>query len=191
MYDLTNFAGDHPGGIDILKDCAGTDGTEAYDYAGHNEDSVVTLQRFRVGVLKGLSDRTNLPSTSSNASQIAEMEAKENLQNPGGHVSALPASMGSKTHNSWFSFMLVVVGLCCGVLGASATIKLYSSNTRVDRNVASRMSAYSGLTTFIAGACVAWVCSLGAMAAVYPLFSRTLRQEKEVFEYPSVIEVRS
>ncbi|KAF2215417.1 hypothetical protein CERZMDRAFT_3276, partial [Cercospora zeae-maydis SCOH1-5] len=51
VYDLTAFAPDHPGGVEILKECAGTDASEAYDYAGHSDEAMQTLQKYRVGVL--------------------------------------------------------------------------------------------------------------------------------------------
>lgn len=51
VYDLTTFSSDHPGGIEALENCAGTDGTEPYDYAGHSEANMAKLQQFRVGRL--------------------------------------------------------------------------------------------------------------------------------------------
>ncbi|KAF2839929.1 cytochrome b5 [Patellaria atrata CBS 101060] len=53
VFDLTSFAADHPGGADVLTDCAGTDGSEVYAYAGHSEGAMETLGRYRVGVLEG------------------------------------------------------------------------------------------------------------------------------------------
>ncbi|PVI02668.1 cytochrome b5, partial [Periconia macrospinosa] len=52
VYDLSNFATDHPGGVDVLIDCAGADGTETYEYAGHSDDAIQTMERFQVGVLE-------------------------------------------------------------------------------------------------------------------------------------------
>ncbi|EOA84359.1 uncharacterized protein SETTUDRAFT_63376, partial [Exserohilum turcica Et28A] len=52
VYNLTAFAKDHPGGIDVLCECAGTDGTEVYEYAGHSESALSVLDRFQVGVLE-------------------------------------------------------------------------------------------------------------------------------------------
>ncbi|KAK4220796.1 cytochrome b5-like heme/steroid binding domain-containing protein [Podospora fimiseda] len=53
VYDLTSFAADHPGGIDILVECAGTDATEPYDYAGHGDDATEAMVKFKVGPLEG------------------------------------------------------------------------------------------------------------------------------------------
>ncbi|KAJ5128602.1 hypothetical protein N7448_002318 [Penicillium atrosanguineum] len=53
VYDLTTVSSDHPGGIDVLESCAGTDGTEAYEYAGHSEENMVKMQQYCVGRLAG------------------------------------------------------------------------------------------------------------------------------------------
>lgn len=41
---------DHPGGVDVLMDTAGKDGTEAYDDVGHSEDADEILASYFVGV---------------------------------------------------------------------------------------------------------------------------------------------
>ncbi|KAL8663550.1 MAG: hypothetical protein Q9202_003738 [Teloschistes flavicans] len=53
VYDLTTFSSDHPGGIEALENCAGTDGTESYDYAGHSDSNMEKMQQYRVGRLAG------------------------------------------------------------------------------------------------------------------------------------------
>jgi cytochrome b involved in lipid metabolism len=53
VYDLTTFRSDHPGGIEALESCAGTDGTESYEYAGHSESNMMKMQQYRVGRLAG------------------------------------------------------------------------------------------------------------------------------------------
>ncbi|TRX94098.1 hypothetical protein FHL15_004866 [Xylaria flabelliformis] len=58
VYDLTDFRLDHPGGVDALLSSAGTDGTEAYEYAAHSKENLVTMQQFRIGTLAGSLQRT-------------------------------------------------------------------------------------------------------------------------------------
>ncbi|KAH8702680.1 cytochrome b5-like heme/steroid binding domain-containing protein [Phaeosphaeriaceae sp. PMI808] len=53
VYDLTTFSSDHPGGIEALESCAGTDGTESYEYAGHSKSNMAKMQQYRVGTLAG------------------------------------------------------------------------------------------------------------------------------------------
>ncbi|KAK1622032.1 cytochrome b5-like heme/steroid binding domain-containing protein, partial [Colletotrichum phormii] len=51
LYNVTSYADDHPGGMEVLKDVAGSDGTESFEYVGHSEDAYNTLEKFQVGVL--------------------------------------------------------------------------------------------------------------------------------------------
>ncbi|KAK1710883.1 cytochrome b5-like heme/steroid binding domain-containing protein [Colletotrichum acutatum] len=51
VYDVTKYADDHPGGIEVLKDVAGYDGTESFEYVGHSEDAYRTLEEFQIGLL--------------------------------------------------------------------------------------------------------------------------------------------
>ncbi|KAF3387264.1 Cytochrome b5 type B [Penicillium rolfsii] len=57
VYDLTTFSSDHPGGIDALESSAGTDGTEAYEYAGHSEENMMKMQQYCVGRLSGSAEQ--------------------------------------------------------------------------------------------------------------------------------------
>ncbi|KAF1967061.1 hypothetical protein BU23DRAFT_584079 [Bimuria novae-zelandiae CBS 107.79] len=50
VYNVTDYVRDHPGGIDVLIDTAGKDGTEAYDDVGHSEDADEILQSYLIGV---------------------------------------------------------------------------------------------------------------------------------------------
>ncbi|KAL0933413.1 cytochrome b5 [Colletotrichum truncatum] len=52
VYDVTGYVEDHPGGIEVLKDVAGSDGTESFEYVGHSDDAYKVLQRFQVGTLE-------------------------------------------------------------------------------------------------------------------------------------------
>lgn len=44
---------DHPGGVDVLIEVAGTDATTAYEEAGHSEDADEVLKQYLVGTVKG------------------------------------------------------------------------------------------------------------------------------------------
>ncbi|KXH44309.1 cytochrome b5 [Colletotrichum simmondsii] len=60
VYDVTNYADDHPGGIEVLKDVAGSDGTESFEYVGHSEDAYKTLEELQIGVLADHEDGNDL-----------------------------------------------------------------------------------------------------------------------------------
>lgn len=39
VYNVTDYARDHPGGLDSLLEVAGQDATSAYEDVGHSEDA--------------------------------------------------------------------------------------------------------------------------------------------------------
>lgn len=53
MYDVTKYMENHPGGIEVLQEAAGSDASEAFDNAGHSEDAFEIMQDLCVGTLKG------------------------------------------------------------------------------------------------------------------------------------------
>lgn len=53
VYDVTKYLADHPGGLDVLVEAAGTDASEAFDNAGHSEDAFDIMDTYKVGKLKG------------------------------------------------------------------------------------------------------------------------------------------
>ncbi|EPX70470.1 cytochrome b5 [Schizosaccharomyces octosporus yFS286] len=52
VYDVTSFAEDHPGGLDILLDYGGQDCTKAYRDVGHSAAADELLQEMYIGDLK-------------------------------------------------------------------------------------------------------------------------------------------
>ncbi|KAK2036706.1 cytochrome b5 [Colletotrichum somersetense] len=52
VYDVSDYVEDHPGGIEVLKDVAGSDATESFEYVGHSEDAYKTLYKFQIGILE-------------------------------------------------------------------------------------------------------------------------------------------
>lgn len=51
VYDITEFAPMHPGGAEVLLDCGGVDGTEAFEDVGHSQDAFDMLLPYLVGQL--------------------------------------------------------------------------------------------------------------------------------------------
>ncbi|KAL6831498.1 hypothetical protein J3E69DRAFT_329583 [Trichoderma sp. SZMC 28015] len=53
IYDVTKYVMDHPGGIEVLLEAAGTDASDPFDNAGHSDDAFDLMTPFRIGKLKG------------------------------------------------------------------------------------------------------------------------------------------
>ncbi|GMM37691.1 hypothetical protein DASC09_050160 [Saccharomycopsis crataegensis] len=51
VYDVTPFISRHPGGVEVLIDCAGVDATEYFEDVGHSEDSKMMLRPLYKGEL--------------------------------------------------------------------------------------------------------------------------------------------
>lgn len=51
VYDITNFSANHPGGMEVLVDCAGVDATTLFDDVAHLEVAVKMLLPYLVGEL--------------------------------------------------------------------------------------------------------------------------------------------
>ena len=51
VYDVTKYLEDHPGGGQVLVECAGTDATEAFEEIGHSDEARDDLEKFYVGDL--------------------------------------------------------------------------------------------------------------------------------------------
>ncbi|PSR85579.1 hypothetical protein BD289DRAFT_482687 [Coniella lustricola] len=89
VYDLTKYLDDHPGGVDILVDVAGKDGTQAFDDAGHSEDAEDIMAAYRIGKLKGGSQT---PAVSKAVRLTVKAIAPANVANSSS--SSMPAVVG-------------------------------------------------------------------------------------------------
>lgn len=53
VYDVSTYLDEHPGGEEVVIDCAGTDSTEAFDDIGHSDDAKEILEGLLIGKLEG------------------------------------------------------------------------------------------------------------------------------------------
>ncbi|OQU97844.1 Cytochrome b5-like Heme/Steroid binding domain-containing protein [Cladophialophora immunda] len=51
VYNVTTYLEEHPGGAEILKECGGTDATEAFEDVGHSERAWTAMESLIVGEL--------------------------------------------------------------------------------------------------------------------------------------------
>mmetsp|Transcript_3880 Transcript_3880/g.4844 ORF Transcript_3880/g.4844 Transcript_3880/m.4844 type:complete len:113 (+) Transcript_3880:484-822(+) len=98
VYNVTEFAADHPGGVEVLEDVAGRDATPEFNEVGHSEYALETMQTLRVGSLKG-AVKSGLESTKFNTNSSPEdtpMKPKEENDNNllGITLAALAVALG-------------------------------------------------------------------------------------------------
>lgn len=48
IYDVTSFLEDHPGGDDVLLDCAGMDATDAFENIGHSPEAIEQMEDYYI-----------------------------------------------------------------------------------------------------------------------------------------------
>ncbi|EHA46748.1 hypothetical protein MGG_09599 [Pyricularia oryzae 70-15] len=67
VHDVINFHDDSAGGADAFQDVVGSDGTEAFEYAGHSADAVQNLEGLTFGVFADshILDETGFQATHS------------------------------------------------------------------------------------------------------------------------------
>eukprot|EP00938_MAST-03A_sp_MAST-3A-sp1_P005246 g5246.t1 len=53
VYDVTPFLDDHPGGPEVVTDCAGTESTDAFEDIGHSVQAREQLAQHLIGDLDG------------------------------------------------------------------------------------------------------------------------------------------
>lgn len=53
VYDVSSYIDEHPGGEEVVVDCAGTDATEAFDDIGHSDDAHEILADLVIGRIEG------------------------------------------------------------------------------------------------------------------------------------------
>eukprot|EP01062_Namystynia_karyoxenos_P033319 TRINITY_DN2451_c1_g1_i1.p2 TRINITY_DN2451_c1_g1~~TRINITY_DN2451_c1_g1_i1.p2 ORF type:complete len:439 (+),score=167.94 TRINITY_DN2451_c1_g1_i1:73-1389(+) len=51
VYDATKYLPDHPGGAQVILECAGKDATVDFDEVGHSDDAVKELEGMCIGVV--------------------------------------------------------------------------------------------------------------------------------------------
>lgn len=83
VYNLTNFSKIHPGDVEVLFDCGGTDGTEAFEDVGHSDYAYQMLRPYLIGELplqehKSMKMYQNFPFLKS----IIQVKKNKNLGCP-------------------------------------------------------------------------------------------------------------
>ena len=186
MYGLTSFADDHPGGIDVLKDCAGTDGSETYEYAGHSANNMKTMQRFLVGRLAGYTaESADIPPTSHDNEVTT---GGGNNSKKSGWSSTFTAKL-----MTWIRLLmlLTVVSVWAGLYWNFGAEVIRSPIGKWDIGLWLGRYPDSAGIAFLGGLLIASSLSGAGFAVLYSLFSKTLEHEQDVFSYPATIPRRA
>eukprot|EP00283_Hemiselmis_rufescens_P005680 CAMPEP_0173420162 /NCGR_PEP_ID=MMETSP1357-20121228/1762_1 /TAXON_ID=77926 /ORGANISM="Hemiselmis rufescens, Strain PCC563" /LENGTH=127 /DNA_ID=CAMNT_0014382925 /DNA_START=3 /DNA_END=386 /DNA_ORIENTATION=+ len=59
VYDITSFLPEHPGGDEVVLECAGTDATLAFKDIGHSASAEALLAKYLIGELDGVAQEEN------------------------------------------------------------------------------------------------------------------------------------
>ncbi|KAK2790572.1 hypothetical protein FQN53_009040 [Emmonsiellopsis sp. PD_33] len=179
VYNLTSFAKDHPGGIEVLKTCAGTNGSETYEYAGHSSDAIKKIEHSVVGNLAGY----GVNSAQFHAISSNSIEGTKTGGNP-----PLSTIINFRLiYNISTSMVLrtLILALLAGILwkiGGGDTLKGnigFRSGHKFDPGLG-----------FFSGFLIPAVLSSVGFLFLYFQFSKTLKHEKDVFSYPAIIPRR-
>ncbi|KAI0547802.1 cytochrome b5-like heme/steroid binding domain-containing protein [Xylaria curta] len=174
VYDLTDFRLDHPGGVDALLSSAGTDGTEAYEYAAHSKENLLTMQRFRVGALAGSLQQATPNSHSPSLVQIGRTERVN------------PTFKQSILSQTKLTVTLIVTSAAVAVSYHYLQPSLDVSNIQ--------FPSFAGHNTghaFWAGMGVASSVSFVMLRYIYLLFLSSLEFQGDVFSFPPTIPRKS
>ncbi|OJD32087.1 cytochrome b5 [Diplodia corticola] len=187
VYDLTAFAVDHPGGIDVLVETAGTDATETYDYAGHSDGAMQTMQAFAVGPLEGAGGHLNRqPAGDSKTSKSSLLPSfSVSMATKPGAVRTARAGFFSPR---WAGIALPLLGVAVLLVGA-CKVGVWKGRGEEEEEEATG-GGFGAVPAFVAGLGLASSVSCAGLAVAYSWFSETLKMEKEVFAYPPTIPRR-
>lgn len=178
VYDLTSFRSDHPGGTEALEACAGTDGTESFEYAGHSKSSMTKMQQYCIGQLEGaVVDVPELPRD-----QLRAEKLRRSIKKPGSKL----VQFVSK----WVKVVIIVMVVTVTLL------LIYSSRNRFSQTLPMGGGKPKASTLSVHRAFWAGLALAGSFACVvaryfYKLFLATLDYENEVFSFPATIPKKS
>lgn len=178
VYDLTTFSSDHPGGIEALESCAGIDGTESYDYAGHSDSNMEKMQQYRVGRLAGSLEQ---PSPISHNPIPVESKRIESAISRLEHLgfprwtklavticaTSLVVALSYHRRDSFF-----------GYISSTPKIPLLQFRTTSEQNI--------GHAFWVGIAVAMSICCVG-FGYLYRLFLSTLDYQNDVFSFPATI----
>ncbi|KAK0375858.1 cytochrome b5 [Colletotrichum limetticola] len=185
VYDVTKYADDHPGGIEVLKDVAGSDGTESFEYVGHSEDAYKTLKEFQIGVL------VEYVSPQKRNGKVFIIADKFALQEDGNDLGAVWDAQRvqvEKPSNSKPILVFTVTAATAAlfVVGKSSYWLLQNKDASYRKiGILHGVPELSAWFWLYLGMTLSTVIGVSCCLYIYTKFTKTLEYYKEVWEYPS------
>ncbi|KAI0204141.1 hypothetical protein F4808DRAFT_457242 [Astrocystis sublimbata] len=120
VYDISDYARDHPGGVEPLTEVGGQDATSAYEDVGHSEDARDIMQSYLVGVLEGASAINSGEEASKTEANIVKIVRRT--------VASTTPSNAPNTMLSTAQYSLIALGLSGTLWAAAKSHVLYASS---------------------------------------------------------------
>ena len=163
----------------MLKELAGSDGSEPYDDAGHSPGAMKTMQRFLIGSLGGYT------STDDRVDGHAALGDRAAYTNGSSRLSTSTLSLSIRIR-----LLALLVVAILGVLLARL-YKDLGGNRKGDGDIELELGqGTNAAQAFWGGLLIASSLSCAGLGILYSQFSKTLKYENEVFSYPPVIPRR-
>ncbi|KAJ2970301.1 hypothetical protein NQ176_g8255 [Zarea fungicola] len=88
VYDITKYIADHPGGIDVMVEAAGTNASDVFDDAGHSEDVLEIMTKYKIGTVKGSQKQKPKSKPMTLVKLSASEDAKKQVASSKGHTAS-------------------------------------------------------------------------------------------------------
>nr|EAQ70619.1 hypothetical protein MGCH7_ch7g26 [Pyricularia oryzae 70-15] len=180
VHDVINFHDDSAGGADAFQDVVGSDGTEAFEYAGHSADAVQNLEGLTFGVFADshILDETGFQATHSVGSGSQSKGARLVIGN-GIIIIRLAATLGAAV----FATGLLFVALSAGDMKTLG--KKYGNDEGAQSR--SSMDELAWVKVFMLAVAVLVLVAVLPYRWIVRLFTR----RKDVWEYPAYFPTRN
>ncbi|KAF1924068.1 putative cytochrome b5 reductase [Didymella exigua CBS 183.55] len=167
VYDVTTYARDHPGGVDLLVDVAGKDATEDYLNVGHSEDADDILE----GYLIGIAASPEKPKRSKEIKLVQQVPLPATVKSSSVASGVVKAVAGP--------LALAGAGYCALTYGPSPRVLLSHLPQLPATSVSSGHSAFAG------GFAIASVVSTIGATVVANKLSKLVKLESSLKKYPA------
>lgn len=163
----------------MLKNCAGTDGSETYEYAGHSAEAMKTMQRFLVG---SLAEYTTNPVHVQGAPGDSAAKTNSSSKATGSNTATLSLGIWIR-----LPLLMAVLGVLAGLYWGFGGEVVGDSKEDIERELGQGVNTAHA---FLGGLLLASSLSCAGLTFLYSQLSKTLKHEKDVFSYPPVIPRR-